>query len=1258
MKRLMRIVLLLIVSFVLVSCKDVAVTLDTPQNVTITDGVVSWDAVTGAESYNVFVETNSYTTTDTSYDLNTLDLAVGTYQVHVVAVQGTNISLPSTTLNFVVDAVVVGVPQNVAITDGVVSWTAVTGATGYVVHVDAATYTVTTTSYDLTTLTLAQGNHTIYVVAMIGTDASANSTSVSYFVGGTTLAAPQNVVITNGVVTWSAVTGATSYVVYVGTDEYTVTVLTYDLNALNLNAGTYSVFVVAKAGTDLSAASTTVSFTIAAANLNTLYAIALASINPLYEPDMTINDFDTDYEYQDYVNTSSMVHAYCVAAVEIGMTQPEALAMFEHIATTPMRMGNMTDISGLMTEIESYSAYGMDTADLSTILYELANAAVTSHISDLGFKIADKQDQIDQAESDLIVLQTQANADLATMYNALVSYATPEELVQLQYFFTGQYEDSYKVLTTLYNIANDLKYNYGMINDPWYFHMNDDYIMMFYNILERARIANDTALLDMFLGSYPFYSLENVVNQYDMIRWQTEDRNRYQNELAIMQEIETYIGDQQTMMIDSISGVVDYLKLVYDTIPASMVTHLDDLIANGSLTMEEYIALKNEVVNVLQTTLPDTTDFANLYTTIFTVADAFGYVDSTTYLPLVNYFGGLTHAELDLSLTFVGYIQQQDVEDVMALVDGMIIPGEWVTEEWGSYYVDSSIDFAGAIDFAVYVGNYIQTFIADNQAKVDALTTLINGPETQQLVNLFGNAIKAQLEVQMDPDQYALVSMAIDEVLAKYDDFVAIGNLVGSIGSDAIDVFLSTSGQALLDLQNLMITGSGDLSDPLFVADVQAVLDQLLSYRNAFTDNLNQANIQSFLSIASIPLKVKALEDGVMTEAQFDALANQTIPVLAQFLEFGVTFAGSLDAQTLVDIATKANAMIIRGEWLTDEWGYSYYTGDSVDVPAAVDFAVYVLGYMDSFITNHQAQADALGTLFTDGTIETLLTTFANTFKTIMEPQMDPDQYAMVSLIIDEALADYDNYIAAATLVGSLGSAVVDQFLTTSGQIILDIYNLMPTTPDPTDSVFVGGVEAIFTQTLAYHDAVFDQLTLTNVETLLKLVRVPLVVQMDMSGTMTPAETNTFFNALLVPVSTVIVNFITLEQDLLANVDALDVSGMMFDSSWNITGDTALMAVAVTALDNTLTVANRGLFLITLVQIGDILKDVDVMALMGTTSTTEVDDMITSLTSQFNTLFDNIHAAAQLDFTAMDQTMIDQLVAVFQTQITLGTPTP
>ena len=1247
MKKLMRIVLLLLFSIVLVSCDgEIAITLDAPENVAIQDGVLTWDAVTDATGYTVFVDASSYNVTATTFDLNTLELVAGTYQVHVIATQGTNLSLPSTTLNYVVEAVVVGIPQNVAINAGVVTWSAVAGATGYTVYVGSATYDVTTTTYNLTTLTLAQGNYAVYVVAKIGTDVSLPSATVSYFIGGTTLATPQNVAINDGVVTWTAVSGASSYVVYVDSVSHPVTTTTFDLNTLNLSAGTHPVFVVAVAGVDSSAASTTLNFVIQSATVGSIYENALALMNPLYEPDMTIDDFDEEYEYRDYVQMSQMIYAFSVAAVEMGMTEAQALDLFDHVASTPMRMFDITNLSTLMDEIDSYEVYGLSSTDLATILYELALSALSMHIDDLEAYVEDYQDEILLAEADLVIVQAETTVALATIYSSLIVYASPEQITLLDEFLTGQSIDVYYVLNTLWEIANDLRYNFDY-HYPYYLEDGNQYMQLFYDLLYAAAIANNTTLLDSFINNYPLSPLYSLVYAQERVMWAYEGLEERENEIAMMNEIMAVLVVEKDMMIESFAGVADYLSLIYDTVPASMIALIDDFAETGELTMAEYFMLKDEVVNVLLTTLPSGEDFGSVYTTLFTLAGAFDVVAFDDYLPYVNFFGAVDHAILDISLTFVGDVDQTTVEDVMTIVDGMIIPGEYVYDAYWDYwyYEDDTVDFPKAIELAVYVGNYLEAFKTDNALKFAALDALMSSAQVEELVVIFGESVKDAMMLELTPEEYELAAMMIDEILANYDNFVAAADIANAIGMNVVNEFLTTSGSMLLDLYDLMNTGSGDLNDPLFVAEVEAVLAQIVNYKAALTNELDAASIEVLLSLVRIPLKVQLLMESGLTALEVDSLINATIVPMTSMLDLFITFVGYIDETFVVDVVLLANEMIIPGEYVMDEWG-GYYEPDTLDFEVAVELAVYVGNYLDAFRLANIAKFEAVGALFTDGDILDLLTIFSDLFLSQMETEMDPAEYDMVSMIFTEILADYDNIIAAVEVVGSVGMAVVDEFLSTSGQILLDLFAVVNNgSGDLTDPLFTSSIQSIIDQALNYNTAVTGELDLVSIQTLLKLVRIPLKVQLSNEGAMLAADVDIMFNTLLVPVSTVIFNVITLEKAVFNAVDQIDVATQI--AGWVLTGDDIPMALAVLVLDDTLTIINETLIFATITMVqNDILKNADVLALNGNTAL-DVDTMIGEVVTNLTDLFAEIHAVAALDFTAATQVEIDRLHALF-----------
>ena len=191
MKRLLFLAVLLFSVFALQACDEkappIVAELSAPTNVVIQEGVVSWTAVENATGYRVVVGQNQYETANTTYNLNTLQMAAGNYNVTIVAFNATQVSLPSSSMLFVVSLeVVLEAPENVALNQGVLSYDAVNGATAYVITIGNVSYEITETQFNLANITLPQGSHNVYVKAINLTETSGNSSSVTY-----TLAADQ-----------------------------------------------------------------------------------------------------------------------------------------------------------------------------------------------------------------------------------------------------------------------------------------------------------------------------------------------------------------------------------------------------------------------------------------------------------------------------------------------------------------------------------------------------------------------------------------------------------------------------------------------------------------------------------------------------------------------------------------------------------------------------------------------------------------------------------------------------------------------------------------------------------------------------------------------------------------------------------------------------------------------------------------------------------------------------------------------------------
>ena len=271
----------------------------TPTGVTATAAsstsiTVTWTAVTGATSYIIYGGTSSSslsqvgTATMTSFTHIGLTAST-TYYYAVAASNASGTSARSTTVNATTQsgggqppAAPTGVAATAASATSItVSWSAVTGATGYIIYGGTSSSSLsqigTTTTATYTQTGLAGGTTYYYAVAASnasGTSARSTTVSATTQAGGP--AAPTGVAAaaasaTSIIVTWTAVTGATSYTIYGGTSSTTLsqigTATTATYTQTGLTAATtyyYAVTVTTSSGT--SARSTTISATTQAAS--------------------------------------------------------------------------------------------------------------------------------------------------------------------------------------------------------------------------------------------------------------------------------------------------------------------------------------------------------------------------------------------------------------------------------------------------------------------------------------------------------------------------------------------------------------------------------------------------------------------------------------------------------------------------------------------------------------------------------------------------------------------------------------------------------------------------------------------------------------------------------------------------------------------------------------------------------------------------------------------------------------------------------
>lgn len=233
----------------------------------LSGNVISWDEVDNATGYSVYEgDAKEADITDTYYTISKEE--PGTYTYTVVATSTDSAYTQSAKSNAVTYTVVAKAPIESPVISldkatKTISWQPVSVAVGYRVYLDdekvtATDLAATVTSYTIPDTITDPGEYTYTVVAVAdpaGTlGNSLPSNAVKYYVQGP-LPAPTGVSVDGNVLSWTAVDGATSYVIYKGisaeaTDDKVTEVTggnttTYTIN--EANAGTFYYAVSANA---------------------------------------------------------------------------------------------------------------------------------------------------------------------------------------------------------------------------------------------------------------------------------------------------------------------------------------------------------------------------------------------------------------------------------------------------------------------------------------------------------------------------------------------------------------------------------------------------------------------------------------------------------------------------------------------------------------------------------------------------------------------------------------------------------------------------------------------------------------------------------------------------------------------------------------------------------------------------------------------------------------------------------------------------
>lgn len=187
--------------------------------------------------------------------------------------------------------------------------------------------------------------------------------------------APENVVILEDNVSWDKAKNATGYIVVVNNEEYFVDTTTFSLDGIYMEDGDYEIYVKSiNREIESIEQSNTVAYTVDRSTVrNEVYIRLLKLSNESFQPNMTKEDFEYEWDYENYQSTSKSMENLSVSLTAAGMSGTDIDSMKETIDDIDeIDMEQEGSMTLLKTKIDTFRNMDITVDQLTYVLYSYA----------------------------------------------------------------------------------------------------------------------------------------------------------------------------------------------------------------------------------------------------------------------------------------------------------------------------------------------------------------------------------------------------------------------------------------------------------------------------------------------------------------------------------------------------------------------------------------------------------------------------------------------------------------------------------------------------------------------------------------------------------------------------------------------------------------------------------------------------------------------------------------------------------------------
>jgi hypothetical protein len=392
------------------------------------------------------------------------------------------------------------------------------------------------------------------------------------------------------------------------------------------------------------------------------------------------------------------------------------------------------------------------------------------------------------------------------------------------------------------------------------------------------------------------YSAANIIYQLLLVSLEM----RYEDELEYewgnaeqTLEILDALEENSIVTIQSLEIVLDFLLTFKDALSTNVIGLLDDAIDGTELSVSEIIIIKDEVVGILQDTMPSVTDIEFLYSALMYITGSITGDDMSGYMVHTDFLAEVDHLVITIGLEFIASIDAQTVEELEVILDG------WM---WYDEYGYGTPDPVKTVDLVLYVMTYIDEFKTENSALFDDYDALMEDDANEALFIMAIDQIILQLEDDPYVDEMAIEML--EAYKAEYDTIRAAMDIFANMGENVIQEFITSEAELFYAI--IEMSQSSGMAMSMIDALINDLLPLVIPYNTAIFADLDQEAILTLLEFLQIPVTAALIGSvgefgGEMELPNFDSILPDVASILADVI---VLEQAILDAVVDADIET------------------------------------------------------------------------------------------------------------------------------------------------------------------------------------------------------------------------------------------------------------------------------------------------------------------------------------------------------------------